>query len=152
MKLVKNLMKKKVVCFRPDNSIFKVAKTFSSEGISGAPVVEKGRVVGIVSETDLIKFIKMQTTQLPHPEFGLSLSLLDILRRYLSLQKQLKNISKVKVCSVMNKNVVSVSPEATLVEAADLMDKHDIHRLPVVDKGKLVGIISRADLIRSLIK
>jgi CBS domain-containing protein len=152
MRLVKDFMRKRVVCFRPDDSIFKVAKCFATKGISGAPVVDKCKVVGIVSESDLIKFIKSQTVECVRAELGLSLSLLDMLRKYISLRKQLKQVSKVKVKDVMNKTVISVRPDSTLSEAAELMDKYDIHRLPVIENDKLVGIISRADLIHSLIK
>jgi|YelNatPaOPRAMG01_1025707.scaffolds.fasta_scaffold06838_3 CBS domain-containing protein len=152
MEVAKDLMKKDVVCFSPEDSIFHVAKTFSLKNISGAPVVKDGRIVGIISETDLIKFIKMQAIEPAHPEFGLSLSLVDLLRRYISMRKELKNIGKVKVGDVMNKHVVCVSPETSLPEVAEIMDKYDIHRVPVVENGKLVGIISRSDLIRSLIK
>jgi CBS domain-containing protein len=94
----------------------------------------------------------MQAIEPAHPEFGLSLSLVDLLRRYISMRKELKNIGKVKVGDVMNKHVVCVSPETSLPEVAEIMDKYDIHRVPVVENGKLVGIISRSDLIRSLIK
>jgi CBS domain-containing protein len=152
MEVARDLMKKDVVCFSPEDSIFHVARTFSSKNISGAPVVKEDKVVGIISETDLIKFIKMQAVEPAHPEFGLSLSLVDLLRRYVSMRKELKNIGKVKVRDVMNKHVVCVSPETSLPEVAETMDKYDIHRVPVVENGKLVGIISRSDLIRSLIR
>lgn len=152
MMLAKDLMKKDVVCFAPEDSIFHVAKTFSSKNISGAPVVENDKLVGIISETDLIKFIKMQTVERAHPELGVSLSLVDLLRRYVSMRREFKEISKVKVRGVMNKHVVCVNPNTTLPEVAEIMDKYDIHRVPVVENGKLVGIISRSDLIRSLIK
>ena len=152
MEVAKDLMKKDVVFFSPEDSIFHVAKTFSLKNISGAPVVKDGRIVGIISETDLIKFIKMQAIEPAHPEFGLSLSLVELLRRYISMRKELKTIGKVKVGDVMNKHVVCVSPETSLPEVAEIMDKYDIHRVPVVENGKLVGIISRSDLIRSLIK
>jgi CBS domain-containing protein len=152
MKVARDLMKKNVIHFSPEDSIFHVAKTFSSKNISGAPVVENGKVVGIISETDLIKFIRMQSIGRSHPELGASLSLVDLLRRYISLKKELRSIAKSKVKDVMNKRVISVDPETPLPEVAEIMEKYDIHRVPVIENGKLVGIISRSDLIRLLIK
>ncbi len=51
----------------------------------------------------------------------------------------------------MAKNVITVSPKSTLLETAELMEKHDVNRLPVVSEGKLVGIVTRADLVSALI-
>ena len=60
MKLVKDYMKKDVIYFTPNDSIFDVAKVFSEKNISGAPVVDNGQIVGIISETDIIKFMRLK--------------------------------------------------------------------------------------------
>ena len=65
----------------------------------------------------------------------------------------MRSIGKLKVKDLMNKKVFSVKPEDTILEAARIMSKKDIRRLPVIDgSGKLVGIISRTDILKALVK
>jgi CBS domain-containing protein len=64
----------------------------------------------------------------------------------------MKKISKVKVKDVMSTRVVCISPEASIIEAASLMEKNDVNRLPVVENDKLVGIIAREDLVKAIIE
>jgi CBS domain-containing protein len=148
---VKEIMKRKVICFSPNDSILKVAKVFSEKNISGAPVVENKKVVGVISETDIIKVIRLK---LPNatPTAQLSFLILNFLKDAFVFKKELKKISQLTVKNLMSKKVISISPEASIVEAAEMMEKYDVQRLPVVKNGKLVGIISRADLVKTLIK
>jgi len=144
-------MKKKVIYFSPNDSIFKVAKIFSQKNISGAPVVENGKVVGVISETDIIKFIRMKfPSSIATPQ--LSLLILNFLKNTFGFREEVKKVSKLRVKDLMSKKVVSISPKASILEAAEKMEKFDVQRLPVIEKGKLVGIISRADLVKTLIK
>jgi CBS domain-containing protein len=144
-------MKKKVIYFSPNDSIFKVAKIFSQRNISGAPVVENGKVVGVISETDIIKFIRMKfPSSIATPQ--LSLLILNFLKNTFGFREEVKKVSKLRVKDLMSKKVVSISPKASILEAAEKMEKFDVQRLPVIEKGKLVGIISRADLVKTLIK
>lgn len=155
MKKVRDYMKSKVVSFKPGDTIFQVAKVFSHKGISGAPVLKGGKVVGVVSEADLIKHLetRVHNTQSfeGHTELHIGLMLIDILRENFEFTHEVARLSKTRLKDVMSKNIISISPEDGLVEAAELMGKHDVHRLPVIDGGKLVGIISRADLIKALV-
>ncbi len=156
MKKVRDFMNTEVICFSPDDSIFKVAKVFSEKNISGAPVVEKGKVVGIISISDIVKFLGMklinaEVSQIP----SLSLLLLNFIKtgkEFLGFKKEMERISKTKIKDVMSKKVISIHPDASLVEAACLMEKHDVNRLPVIENDKLVGIIARADLIKALVE
>lgn len=161
MKKVGNFMKRKVVYFKLTDSVFKVAKVLSKRHISGAPVVNKGKVVGVISEADIIKFMSLKlsdmmvfTHEVMH-EISLSLLLLHFMkigRDQVKLKDELKRISKTEVRHMMSRDVVSVDSDTNLFEAAGIMEKFDIDRLPVIDNGKLVGIVTRADLIRALIE
>lgn len=153
IKRVKDYMSKKVVKFSAEDSVFKVAKILSKKNISGAPVVKKGKLIGIISESDIVKFMQMKLPSLSagKPPF-LSLIFASLIRDHLRFKKELKRISRFKVENVMSKNVITISPEETILEAATKMAKHDVNRLPVVKNGKLIGIISRADLIRALLE
>lgn len=155
MKKVRDFMNKDVVFLSPDDTIFDAAKLLSQLNIAGAPVVEKDKIVGIISISDIIKFIDIKLGVLPKVNTpGLSsllLSLVQMKKIDLDFKKELEKITSSKVKEVMTKNVITVTPSMTLVEAAELMEKHDVNRLPVVSDGKLVGIVARADLIRALI-
>jgi len=152
MKKVKDFMNSEVLYFKPEDSIFEVAKVFSEKNISGAPVVENDKVVGVISECDIVKFMSSKLgkkrTALP----SLSLLIFSFIKDNVELKSEVDKISKIKIKDFMSRKVVSINSEANLLEAASLMEKYDINRLPVVDEGKLVGIVSRADLIKALIE
>jgi CBS domain-containing protein len=155
MKKVRDVMSTNVIYFSPENTIFEVAKVLSEKNISGAPVVEKEKVVGIVSTSDIVKFLK---TKLKigsvHEMPSLSLLFLDLVKTgkdFVELKKEVKKIENVKIKNIMSKKVVSIHPEASIFDAAELMDKHDVNRLPVIENEKLVGIIARADIIKAII-
>lgn len=155
MKLVKDYMRRNVITARPTDSIFKVAAKLSKRHISGVPVVSKGRLVGIITESDIIKFMKLDLskthTELMSEPHALSVVILTLIKDQLGVKKQLEKMSKIKVKDFMSKDIVSTSPDENILEAANLLDHNHIDRLPVIRKGKLVGIISRCDLIEALI-
>jgi len=155
MKEVKEFMNKDVIFLSPDDTIFEAAKLLAQLDIAGAPVVKNDKIVGILSISDIIKFIDIKLGKLPNIDNpGLSsflLALLQMKKIHSDFEKELDKITKSTVKEVMTKNVIKVSPSSTLIEAAELMEKHNVNRLPVVSDGKLVGIVARADLIRALI-
>jgi len=155
---VRDFMNKEVFFVKPEFSIFEVAKVFSKIDISGAPVVDKGKVVGVVSISDLTKFMSIKLadaeTVVSNPS-SLSFLLLNFARfskDSAGFKKEMDRISKTKIKHIMSKNVFCISPDANLFEAATIMDKNDVNRLPVVEKGKLVGIIAKADLLKALVE
>jgi len=155
MKKVRDFMNCNVICLSPEDSIFDAAKIFSEKNISGAPVVKDGKIVGVLSISDIIRFVsmKLQKTETPLP--SLSLLIFEFIKSskdYLTFKREMKKISKIKVKDVMSTKVVCISPEASIIEAASLMEKNDVNRLPVVENDKLVGIIAREDLVKALIE
>jgi len=117
MSCVAEVMTKEVVTVTPDTPLRHVAKVLVEKKISGVPVVDAGKVVGIVSEADILKAGDMDKT----------------------------------AGEVMVTDVVSVGPEACVTDAAAIMSDRGIKRLPVLDaNGNLVGIISRADVVRAM--
>ena len=155
MKTVREFMNKDVVYVSPDDTIFDAAKLLSQLNIAGAPVVEKEKIVGIISISDIIKFIDIKLGVLPKINTpGLSsllLALVQMQKIHMDFKKEIEKITKFKVKEVMSKNVITISPKMTLLEVAEIMEKHDFNRFPVVENGKLVGIVARADLIKALI-
>lgn len=153
MKLVKDYMKTKVVCFSPEDSVFKVAKVLAKKGISGGPVVKGETVLGVISETDIVRFMRLnlpELTDLVEPH-STAISIVALIKHHLDFRREIKRLFRARAKDVMSKHVISISPDQSLLEAANLMEREDIRRLLVIEKGKLVGIISRTDLLRALI-
>lgn len=155
MKLVRDYMRKEVVCFKPNDSIFTVAEKLIRNHISGGPVVDnEKRVIGVISETDIVKFMRISVpetgpTSEPHL---LTILLAGLIKGHIELKKKLEKLSEIEVKDLMSDDVVSISSDQPILEAATIMCKNKVNRLPVIDNGKLVGVITRADLIRALIE
>jgi len=158
MKKVREFMRSDVFFVKPNHSVFDVAKVFSQNNISGAPVVDKGKIVGVVSISDIVRFMNIKLADaeiIVHEPQSLSFLFLNLVKMgkdYVDFKKELERISKTEIKHMMSKEVVCISPEANLFEAAKMMEKNDVNRLPVIENGKLIGIIARADLIRALIE
>lgn len=141
---VRDVMTHLVVTFRPQEPIAETARRMLRNRISGGPVVETGKLVGIVSEADLVQAYMPPARVDPGPTPMDSLLLL--LRG--SHPRRAHNRS---IGDVMTRSVVSIGPDATVWEAASLIDRHGVRRLPVVDEeGFVLGIVARADLVRAM--
>jgi CBS domain-containing protein len=151
---VSDIMTKDVVACKPSDPIEGVVKLMSGKDISGVPVVDGDKLVGIVTEADIMRLLavspKSDTLWLPSPLeiiFEIPFKELVQLRR---LQKDYKDIGLNPVESIMKKNVISTTPDDDIEDAAALMVKYNINRLTVIQNGKLVGIITRDDIIHGL--
>jgi acetoin utilization protein AcuB len=122
-------MSRPVISVSPDEPIHEVLAMFKQEHIRRAPVMKDGKLVGIVSERDLLNASPSSVTTLSVWEM-----------HYL--------ISKVKVKSVMTKKVITVDKDTPIEEAARIMADKKIGGLPVVSAGKVVGIITETDLFK----
>lgn len=153
--IVKDAMNKNVITCKPDDPVSELAELFKNKHISGMPVVEKGKVVGIVSETDLLTLFKSPELSddmiLPSPFEIIEMPLRSLVR-FEEFKKALEDIRIKPVREIMKKKIYSISPDSTLEDASSMMVKHRVNRLPVIDNGKLVGIVVRSDIIRGLSK
>jgi CBS domain-containing protein len=122
---VRDFMSRRVVTASPDEPIQKVYTLIMESGFTAFPVVSRRQLVGIVSRHDLLRAGRVR--------------------------KALANPAHVEVESVMTKAVISIAPDAPAPEAAHLLVKHDISRMPVVEGGKIVGIIDRHDVLKGLV-
>ena len=137
-----DVMTTNVASIRKDATVREAATRLLERQVSALPVVDaKDRLVGIVSEGDLVRRPELGTDV---PRFGwLDVVGRDAAREYLKMHGS-------EVRKVMTRPVVSVRRTTPLHEVARLLDRHRIKRLPVVEGGRLVGIVSRADLVRQL--
>jgi len=152
---VKDAMNINVITCKPDDHISTLVDLFKNKHISGMPVVENEKVVGIVSETDLLKLFKTPEISddmlLPSPFEIIEMPIRSVIR-FEEFKKALEDMHMKPVRDIMKKKIYSVSPDSTLEEASDIMVKHRVNRLPVIEKGILVGILVRSDIIRGLSK
>ena len=137
---IREIMSSEVVTVSTDASLKEVAEILAERRISGLPVVDDdGLVVGVVSEADIL--FKERG---PSSRGGVFAWLLD---RY-GIEGQLK-LEALIAGEAMTSPAIVIDPRSPVAEAAHLMLERRVNRLPVVDKGELVGIVTRSDLVRA---
>lgn len=154
---VEDTMQKNVITIRDDMKIEEAAKILRENRISGAPVVDKNnKLVGILSEGDIIRLLEVHSPKLnlilPSPLDLIELPI-RMKHEYDEIVKGLKKAAVISVDEIMTRKPITIKPNQSVSDAAELMDEHKIKRLPVVDeKGNLIGIITRGDIIGALVK
>jgi len=142
-----DIMTKKVIVVHPETESVQAARLLLEHHINGLPVVDQGgRLEGMICQDDLIT----QQKKIPLPSYFILLDSLIPLTSQKDLEKALKKMSAVTVAEAMTPNPITVDPETELEEIATLMVKHNIHTVPVLDKGTLVGIIGKEDILKTL--
>ena len=132
---VRDLMSWPVLSVPPDRGLKAVARLLDRNRVSAVPVVEEGRVIGMLSKTDLVR--REQAFELEDAGW---------IGRRLGRRAHARRITTAR--DAMSSPPVTVAPTLSAVGAAWLMTEHDAHHLPVVERGKLVGMVSRSDLVR----
>ena len=140
----RDVMVRAVVTTSPDSTVEELARLMINLRISGVPVMDRdGRLVGIVTEGDLLRRVETGTER-HRPRWSEPFSSNSLLAA-----EYIKSHAK-RVADIMTREVFSVEELATLGEIADLLETKHIKRVPVVHDGKIVGIVSRADLLKVL--
>lgn len=129
---VKNKMTTNPFTIAPDLTIPDAHEIMSRGSVKRLPVVKDGRLVGVVSKEDIAQASPSKATSFSVGELT-----------YL--------LARTKISGIMNKNVITIAPDALLEEAAILMRSNDISFLPVVDGEKLVGVITKSDIFDAFI-
>jgi CBS domain-containing protein len=139
-----DVMVANVVTVHPDASVRDVAKLLLSNRISAVPVVAKnGDLVGIVSEGDLIRRVETETERRHSWWLELLIGNTPLAAEYVKTHAR-------TVGDIMTRNVVTATPDTPLRDIAGLLEKNSIKRVPVVKNRKVVGIVSRANLVQAL--
>ena len=142
---VRDVMKRNVTVLSVGSTYEEVAGTMYANGFSGLPVVDsRMNLVGIVSEKDLFRAL--------YPRYEEVARQPDGFRDPFELESEINTLRTSLVEEHMQRNVITVSPEADIMRAGGLMLAHGIHRLPVVEKGKLVGIVTRKEIYGSILE
>ena len=145
---VKDIMTKELITVSPETEIVHATKLLLENRINGVPVTdETGKLVGILCQSDLIA----QQKKLPVPSFFTFLDGLITLTSMKQFEKQVQKIAAITVAQAMTPNPVAVRSDTGIEEVAALMVDNNFHTIPVVDKGELVGIVGKVDILRTLI-
>ena len=143
----KDIMTSDPVVVEQDWDIGKATAIMIERGFNGLPVTDDtGRLVGIICQSDIIA----QQKKLPLPSFFTFLDGLISLRSMKSLEKEAQKIAATTVADAMTPDPVNVAPDTGIETLAALMVDNSFHTLPVVENGKLVGVVGKEDVLRTL--
>jgi predicted transcriptional regulator len=147
---VRDLMTTQVVTVKPTDTIKRATIKFAVDNVAGAPVVDnRNHVIGILTEHDILDLILRYQDRLDaegNPNYLLAIPM-DGENVDTEIADANKAISEMKVEDIMKRSVLSTTPDAEIVETLRDMMKMGVNRVPVMEQGVLVGVISRADII-----
>jgi CBS domain-containing protein len=142
---VSQVMTREVLTLTPQTPVSEIARLLVEHNIGGAPVVAaNGQVLGVVTEYDLI----VRNAHLHLPTFFGFLDAFVPVRGQHEFEEELRRALGTYARDVMSEHLYTIQSDADLEDAATIMVDHRVNPLPVVDRGKLVGIVSRSDLVR----
>lgn len=142
---VAEVMTAKVITVSPEASYLEVARLLVKHKISSVPVVDNNqKLIGIVSEKDLLRIMyPFYSSYMEHPEIYTNLE---------EREDKIVDIAKHQVSRFMTDAVVTIGPEAPILEAGAKMIAKRVNRLPVVENGQLIGIVARRDIYHHIFK
>ena len=149
MLTAKEIMSKEVITVKTEMPVSELADLLWKKKIGGVPVVDdNGSLVGVVTESDLID----QNKKVHIPTIMTILDSMIFLENPAKLDKELKKMTGTTVGDIYSTEIVTVSENTPMYEVATIMANQKVHTLPVVEDGKVLGVIGKADIIRNLYK
>jgi len=147
MLTARDIMTEQVVTVQKSLTLRELSDLFIKHHVNGFPVVDNdGNLVGVVTEKDLIE----QNKNLHIPTVIALFDAVIYLESDEKFEKEVKRFTGTKVEDIYQQDVVTVSPDTEINEVAALMANKGIHTLPVVDNGKLAGVIGKLDIIKGM--
>jgi len=145
MLTARDIMSKEVVSVKIETSLKDLARTFVETRFSNLPVLDDdGALLGTISETDLVE----QQRPLHIPTVMTLFDWVFSFGNEKRFKEEVDRVTAATVGELYHKDPVTCSPETTVRELAALMSQHKVHLLPVVEDGKMIGVVARLDLIR----
>lgn len=142
-----SIMTRDVVTAGPDDTVARVAALLTEHEISAVPVCDKdGKLLGMLSEGDLMQPFGQENALRRAWWLGMLAEGTDLAPEFLDYVR----LDRRRAKDLMKTDVITATERSSAAEIADLLNKHKIKRVPIVRDGKLVGIVSRADLIRAM--
>lgn len=143
----KDIMTTEVITFSPETEISQAAGRLLDRHINGAPVVDdEGKVVGIICQSDLITLQK----RIPLPSVFTLLDSFIPVGSLKNIDREMNKITAATVAQAMTAHPIVIDPETDLEDIATLMVEKNLHTLPVVRDGKLVGVVGKEDVLATL--
>lgn len=153
---VRDLMTTQLVTLQPTDTVKKAAIKFAVDNVSGAPVVDnRNHLLGILSENDILKMIYkyQKTLEVKDPDLEmLNYSMDSNAENDDVLRKVSDEISNMEISKIMVRTVLTTTPDTTIMEVLKAMIEMDVNRVPVVERGVVIGVISRGDITFALYK
>ena len=148
MTTAKEIMTTNVITLSLDTEISQAAQILLENDINGAPVVDDhGHLKGILCQSDLV----VQQKKLPMPGIFTLLDAYITLPTTKHIEKQIQKITALKVAQAMTSDPITIGPDTDIETIAALMVDKKFHTLPVVEAEKLVGIVGKKDVLRTLL-
>jgi len=142
-----DIMTKEVITVQEDMTIEALGRIFIEKRISGAPVLDnKEKIVGVVTENDLVR----KNSRLHIPTVVRIFDAFVPLGSTDRVEEEIRRISASKVSEICSRTLVTVAPDATLQDVSSLMFEKGVHLIPVLDAGRIVGIIGKIDIVRGM--
>ena len=145
---VGEVMERNVVTASPDDDVGAVIELLRKHELPGVPVVQDGRLVGIVTDGDLV--LREDDTDLHLPHYFELFGGVVFLEPLKHLEEKLRKAFATRVRDMMTTDVLTIGPDASVHEAARLISRSGHNRLPVVEDGRLAGVITRVDVLEAL--
>lgn len=153
---VRDLMTTQLVTLQPTDTIKKAAIKFAIDNVSGAPVVDnRNHLLGILSENDILNVILKYQLALDDENKDsvmLNYSMDSNVETDDTLKRVSEEISNLEVSKIMVHTVLTTTPDTTIMEVLKAMIEMKVNRVPVVERGVVIGVISRGDIIFALYK
>jgi len=147
MKKASEIMTKEVITVSPETPVQQLAQILSSNGISGAPVVDSaGTLLGVVTESDLID----QNKKVHIPTVVSILDSFFFLENPEKMELEMRKMAGATVADIYTTSPITVSEDTPIDEIATIMSEKNIHTLPVVTDGQLKGVIGKKDIIKTI--
>jgi predicted transcriptional regulator len=143
-KLIRDIMTREVVTVGPASEVSKIAALMVKYNLTGLPVVRKGAVVGIVTDSDLVS----QKSNIHAPQFLSALHSFVMLNSSKNVEKEIMKLLGSKAEDIMTSPVISMKSSDPISRLATKMVETKANPIPIIDNGKLVGIVSRHDLLK----
>lgn len=147
--ITKDIMTKEVISVKKDATIQQIAKILTENKISGVPVIDEDeQLIGIVTKKDLL-YKDVEPRFPSYVEVLGGIIFVDGLRQY---EEELKKLVANTAGDIMTKDVATISEDVDVKKVAEIMVERGVNRLPVLKNKKIVGIVSRGDIVKSLMQ